>query len=194
MTDQGELAQLRREVEELRRNHSRGKLTVYLMGVVMLFGIAVETGVHARIAYAAPEPVATLLGPDSVLRVRGLVVTDARGIERVVIGAPVPNPMYLGKRGKRDGAVSGILMFDAMGTERNGYGTSDESDAMIFTMDNIAGQSALFLANPGTGTHLSTWDTKGNFVRIGVYDRPMLYIERDGRRLFTAPDSVGGTP
>jgi hypothetical protein len=129
-----------------------------------------------------------------VLRVRGLVVTDARGIERVVIGAPLPDPMYLGKRGRRQGPISGILMFDAMGTERNGYGTSDDSDEMIFTMDNIAGQSALFIANPGTGTHLSTWDAKGNYARIGVYDRPMLYLDRDGKRTFSAPDTVGGRP
>ena len=190
MTSEAELADLRRELAVLRLNQSSTRSALVLLFGIVACGVVFEMVTRTTLVYGADERTATLA--DSVLRVRGLIVTDAHGVERVVIGAPLPDPMFLGKRHQRQGKLSGILMFDAMGTERNGYGTSDESDEMIFTMDNIAGQSALFIANPGTGTHLTAWDTRGNSVRMGVYQRPMLYVEREGRRTFTAPDSGGG--
>jgi hypothetical protein len=35
--------------------------------------------------------------PEKILRVRGLVVVDENGMERVRIGAPLPDPPFLGK-------------------------------------------------------------------------------------------------
>jgi hypothetical protein len=59
-----------------------------------------------------------------VLTVKRLAVVDEKGTERVVIAAPLPDPIILGKRTKRDGPVSGILIFDPKGNERGGYVTS----------------------------------------------------------------------
>jgi hypothetical protein len=48
--------------------------------------------------------------PENLI-VKRLAVVDQKGTERVVISAPLPEPMINGKRGKRDDPVSGILMF-----------------------------------------------------------------------------------
>ena len=50
---------------------------------------------------------------------------DENGIERVRIGAPLPDPPLFGKRYKRSAGVSGILMTDADVNERSGYVTND---------------------------------------------------------------------
>ena len=51
-----------------------------------------------------------------ILTVRGLVVVDDKGVERVRIGAPLPDPVGNGRRVPRQGVVSGMLIFDAEGT------------------------------------------------------------------------------
>jgi hypothetical protein len=61
------------------------------------------------------------------LRVRKITVVDAKGTERLWIGAPVPNPIFQGKRVNRSGPVSGVVLLDADGNERGGYVTSDLS-------------------------------------------------------------------
>lgn len=75
--------------------------------------------------------------PDT-LRLRQLSIVDANGVERVRIGAPLPEPLMLGKRVPRDGSLSGILLFDAEGTERTGYATGDSYPNVIFTLDSCS--------------------------------------------------------
>lgn len=53
-----------------------------------------------------------------VLRVRGLIVEDEGGRERIVIGAPVPD----GKDGRRASASVGLVINDTAGFERFGLG------------------------------------------------------------------------
>ena len=72
--------------------------------------------VGSGIAAARKEP--------DTLRLRQLSIVDTNGVERVRIGAPLPEPPMLGKRFHRDGPISGILLFDAEGNERTGYATS----------------------------------------------------------------------
>src|ERR1700747_1766290 len=50
-----------------------------------------------------------------MLTVKRLAVVDEKGTERVVIAAPLPDPVIQGKRMKRDGPASGILIFDPKG-------------------------------------------------------------------------------
>jgi hypothetical protein len=50
-----------------------------------------------------------------VLTVKRIAVVDENGTERVVIAAPLSDPIIQGKRVKRDGAASGILIFDPKG-------------------------------------------------------------------------------
>jgi hypothetical protein len=79
------------------------------------------------------------MAPPESLTVKRLAVVDDKGTERVVIAAPLPDPLILGKRVKRDGPVSGILIFDPKGNERGGYVTSDSGDlAALITLDSRA--------------------------------------------------------
>ena len=50
-----------------------------------------------------------------MLTVKRLAVVDEKGTERIVIAAPLPDPLIQGKRVKRDGPASGILKFDPKG-------------------------------------------------------------------------------
>jgi hypothetical protein len=64
-----------------------------------------------------PMPVQAQVQPDKdgILRVRGLIVEDRNGHERVRLGAPLPDPMIHGVRYKRSGDISGLLISDAAG-------------------------------------------------------------------------------
>ena len=80
--------------------------------------------------------VARAAQPES-LTVKRLAVVDAKGTERVVISAPLPEPMINGRREKRDSPVSGMLIYDPKGNERGGYVTSDGGDlAALLTLDS----------------------------------------------------------
>jgi hypothetical protein len=130
---------------------------------------------------------------NSVLRVRGLVVVDENGTERVHIGAPLPNPLGLGKRSKRLGSVSGILLMDDEGNERSGYVTSDVAGEVFLTLDNVGGQAAMFYANPHTGSQLYVTDNdNGNLVEMNATGKnPGVKIVRQGKTVFQAPEAGG---
>lgn len=132
----------------------------------------------------------TKITPDSVLRVRGLIVVDEKGKERVQIGAPLPDPLLLGKRYKRNGSISGILLMDGEGNERSGYFTSDEPGTVALTLDTVQGQTAHFLANDEYGANLQMFDRDhGHSVEMyAVGDAPSLVITRGGKTLFQLPE------
>jgi hypothetical protein len=80
--------------------------------------------------------VARAAQPESLI-VKRLAVVDAKGTERVVISAPLPEPIINWKREKRDSSVSGMLIYDPKGNERGGYVTSDGGDlAALLTLDS----------------------------------------------------------
>ncbi len=71
-----------------------------------------------------------------VLKVRGLIIVDERGRERIFVGSPVPDP----KEGARRKPATGITINDPAGFERFGVGLF-EDNRMIMGFD----------APPGTG-------------------------------------------
>jgi hypothetical protein len=121
------------------------------------------------------------------LRVRELAVVDERGTERVLIAAPVPDPMIAGKRHKRDGAVSGIIIADATGTERGGFVTGDGYANAIFTLDGQGFQTTLLLAEPDGSTLFRIWNQDKGSVTMGVSDNPFLNVKQNGKPLFVTP-------
>jgi hypothetical protein len=52
-----------------------------------------------------------------MVRTRGLIVVDEHGVERVVIGAPIPEPA-----GRRIAPSTGLVINDSAGAERFGVG------------------------------------------------------------------------
>ncbi|TWI77923.1 hypothetical protein IQ13_4164 [Lacibacter cauensis] len=102
---------------------------------------------------------------DKILKVRGLVVVDSLGIERVIIGSPLPtaqssfgNRIYPREKGA---AVSGVMLYDAEGQERGGYVTDDDYGNVFLTLDSKTSQSFLAIAEPNGSTALQLWDRKG---------------------------------
>jgi hypothetical protein len=55
-------------------------------------------------------------GEPEVLRVRGIIVVDAQGRERIHLGSPVPDPI----EGRRVQAATGLVINDTLGLERFG--------------------------------------------------------------------------
>ncbi len=132
------------------------------------------------------------LRDDGLLRVRGLSVVDANGVERVRIGAPLPAPLDLGKRFPRGGEIGGLLLFDAEGNERSGYVTSDDYPNVFFTLDSIGRQQVLFMADPGGEPFLRLWYGDAA-VETSVGDAgPQLKLTRGRDVLFEAPPPAAG--
>jgi hypothetical protein len=140
-----------------------------------------------------PEASAQTRRTNDILTVRGLVVVDERGVERVRIGAPLPDPVVQGKRVPRQGEVSGILIFDADGDERGGYVTNSRGDAFL-TLDAKEAQQTIFLANRDGGANLAVWSGRNrndNYVSVRAVPTPLIEIVQGGKRVFTAggPDA-----
>jgi hypothetical protein len=123
-----------------------------------------------------------------IIRARGLIIVDEKGTERVVIGAPVPDPMILGRRHKRDGPMSGVIILDATGTERGGYVTDDRGGNALFTLDGQGFQTVLLLAEPDGGPTFRIWDRSHSSITMGAWeDGPFLNLKREGSPVFVAP-------
>jgi hypothetical protein len=184
--DDTALARLERSVLSLeRRNRRLTRLVCGLLGTWLL----------ALTGFAALEARARTTQDvnSDVLRVRGLVVVDQNGTERVRIEAPLPDPIMLGKRIPRGGAVSGILLFDEEGNERSGYVTSDGYPNVFFTLDGLAQQHVLFLAEPQGSATLRLWSGDRNVVDLGVDEQaPHLKLSSQGNSLFAQPAPVAG--
>lgn len=128
--------------------------------------------------------------PD-VLRVRQLTVVDDRGVERVRLGAPLPEPLILGKRIHRGGAVSGVMIYDAEGNERGGYVTSDGYPNAFLTLDGLDSQHVLLICEPQGSPALLMWDDKKGAVRLQVDEgEGQLRLARAGKVLTQLPAEV----
>ncbi len=147
-----------------------------VLAVVILFGMLVF---KTRMAGGSAT--------DDILRVRGLVVVDENGTERVWIGAPLPEPLILGKRFPRGGNVSGVMLYDDEGNERGGYVTSDDFPNVFFTLDSLGKQHVLFLAEPQGDTALWIWNGENAF-RLNVGEEGAgLKISSGGGTIFEVP-------
>ena len=83
---------------------------------------------------------------------REIIIVDETGRERVVIGAPLPEPRLAGARSKRGDPVSGVLLFDSEGNERGGYVTGDgPSGGASLTLDEV-GRASVSLSADARGT------------------------------------------
>jgi hypothetical protein len=162
--DESRLALLQIEIGQLRRGYRRLQwLLVLSIGAAasLVPGIL---GMPGRVTAASVKT-----DRDGVLHVRGVVVEDRSGHERVRLGAPLPDPVIHGVRLKRKGAISGVLISDSNGNERGGYVTGDASGEAFLSLDSEDEQQVLFLANPGGGVNFDIFDSKGNEAAIRVF-------------------------
>jgi hypothetical protein len=91
------------------------------------------------------------------IRLRKLVVLDQERKERIVIAAPLPDPLVNGRRMKRGTGVSARVQFkDPDGTERGGIASEDDGSFM-FGIDDERGRERAHLyytPNRGSGVYL----------------------------------------
>ncbi|MFN2602527.1 MAG: hypothetical protein ABR582_07215 [Gemmatimonadaceae bacterium] len=141
-------------------------------------------------AFVRPTNQPSLMGfaKDSVLVLRALSIVDSRGVERVRIAAPLPDPIMLGRRYERGDPVSGILIFDSEGNERGGYITDEERNAAL-TLDEI-NRAAIHIGTNDRGeAHFSLSNGRGGYAIFGM--RPTgSFLALDGKNVATISDSA----
>ncbi len=137
----------------------------------------------------------------SVLRVRGLIVVDSAGRERIFLGAPVPDP----QEGKRISPSVGLTVNDSAGNERFGLGLQSNGrftmgfDAPPHTGDDRNRERITLVADEQGGAYVRMLDRRTRaqaFLRLG--DDDAAYLEflpwTDGviqtRRLRFGPDTL----
>jgi hypothetical protein len=144
------------------------------------------------VTIARRENVRADSSPQSVT-VKRLAVVDDRGIERVVIAAPLPDPVVHGKRFKREGIVSGILIYDSKGDERGGYVTNDaESSGAFLTLDSEDGQVFMAYANASgkDGATVNLQSDKGHSISLTTYEQPRIQMRQGGKIIQKIPETA----
>lgn len=182
-----ELMHLRRELSGLQRE-IRLQRRLLIVALISIAGMCVSN-------LGRPETVAAQTVPekDGVLRVRGLVVEDQSGHERLRLGAPLPDPIVRGVRRKRSGAVSGLLIADANGNERGGFVTADASGEAFLGLDSEDEQKVLLLANPKGGVNFILTNNDGNSVQLTSFaNGPKLTMRKANQIVAELPMSPKG--
>lgn len=151
--------------------------------VNIAFAVAAFVIAGSLVATVTAQP-----GSPDVLRIRQLTIVDEKGTDRLVLGAPLPNPVVNGRRVPRSGAISGMVVLDANGNERGGFATGDASAEAFIGLDSEKSQEVLLLANPDGGSHLSISDGNRNLARLGVLGgKPTLVVQQGGKKIFEQP-------
>ena len=122
-----------------------------------------------------------------------LAVVDDKGVERIVMSAPLPDIMSHGKHFKREGAISGILIYDSQGNERGGYVTNDgENSGAFLTLDSEDSQVFTAYANPSSkdGATVSLQSDKGDSVSLTTYQQPRIQMRQNGKIVEKIPASA----
>ena len=154
------------------------------------------TGFVNQPANQARGPVArfTTAAVDS-LEVRQIVVRDASGVPRAMLGAPLPEPVMLGKRFRRRGDVSGLMLYDSEGNERGGYVTGDSGRGAALTLDEINRAAVHLGVNERGEMHLTMSNGQGHWSGLGITPRgSYLQLGTAGKVVFDAVDSARRAP
>jgi hypothetical protein len=157
-------------IDRLTKLNRRLIYLVCIVSCVSLVSVVFLYRDHRKTAHAGGE-----------LRVRAITIVDDHGVERVKIAAPLPDPITLGKRGKRDDSISGILIYDARGNERGGYATDNSVGNSFLTLDSDRMQAVTLVAYPGGGAELGVQNEKKDAVALSaVNDGPKVRLVRAG--------------
>jgi len=111
----------------------------------------------------------------------GMLVLDENGIDRLAVGDSTPDPNI----GKRIGAGPGLIVNDAQGFERTGYGmlTVAGRDRVVLGLDGNDGQEAVVLSvQDGGHAGLSVRGAGGRSIFLGARDSVVGLALRKGQR------------
>jgi hypothetical protein len=163
----------------LETRHIRMVRSLWLLATIMVAGIVVLR--ERPVAASAAEN-------HGILRVKGLVIVDENGTDRVWIGSPLPGQLVNGKREQRPSRQAGIVLYDDKGIERSGYVTDDKSGNVFLSLDDRHKQEAVFAADAERGTVLRLWYDKDSAeIRVDPDDpngTPSLKLVRAGKTIY----------
>ena len=141
---------------------------------------------------------------ESRLRVRSLEVVDEHGAVRVLIAAPLPNPVSGGKESPRRSPAYGVQFNDAKGNEYGGLTIADDG-ALVHCFDWAQGEATCMFAMPsgeaGFEVKASQDKTRGqlllspngdvSLVLNDAVERPRirLRVSADGKTVSEIPKS-----
>ncbi len=117
-----------------------------------------------------------------VIKTRSLIIVDDKGRERVIMGAPVPDPPIEGR--KRINPAHGMIILDQQGYERFGVGLMDNGqmamgfDALPGKGDDRNRERLHFVADPEGGAMIRFLNKKTSvpgWLKLGEDDN--LYLE-----------------
>ncbi len=132
--------------------------------------------------------------PQRIVHARGVVISDAAGQARLILGAPVPDPTIAGKpAGPRATPLSGLILLGPDGSERGGYGTSDAGGEALLTLDDASGATEVFkvVANPDRGATLMVKHQNNTGAMLTSWQgKPeLMFIDDSGRSFHVHPDT-----
>lgn len=183
MVEKGILARLDLLEGQLRRTKHRAQLhkAAWIMLAIALALVFFGTE-RLGVAQVQYQPV-------QKIRVRELDIVDAKGRERIVIAAPLPEPLVDGKVGHRVRPVSAAVQFKAAnGNEQGGIAMSDDGSMLVgiddergherahlyylpkrgsgvaLTGENGTQSASLLIPNGGVNPTLSMTDTTGKVI------------------------------
>jgi hypothetical protein len=149
---------------------------------IKLLRIALLAGVFAVIALSAIENTSAQTAPPSVLRVRGLIVEDAQGRPRIMIGAPVPTAAG---RVRNDSAF-GLLYLNENGLDQVALG--DVPDPQVLgTVRKRIRKSVGIVLNDSKGDERAGFGVTENGVVLGLD-----YPGKEALTLFASPAGYTG--
>jgi len=175
-------SELEASIRRIERNYRVLVLALSLAFVIVFFHFWTVRSIKA----ATPD----------VLRARELVITDGNGIERVIIGAPLPGQWESGKvntrRVERPFRQAGILIFDKDGIERGGYVTEDVHDNALLTLDDKQRQEVLLVTGSEPTSSFRMWTGKDSLeLRVDPdLDGPVFRMIRNGKPVFEQPQAA----
>lgn len=148
---------------------------------VMAFAV-IASFIAGAVATSGLVTITSAQSPVQRLTVRELTIVDEKGVPRVRLAAPLPDPIVLGKRVPRQGVVSGVMLYDEDGDERGGYVTESHGDVFL-SLDAKQSQQAVFVGNRDGGANLSVWsgaNRNDNYVSVQAVPKPLIEIKEGG--------------
>jgi len=132
---------------------------------------------------------------ERVITARGLVIRDASGQARVILGAPVPDPLTRDARqGPRASPLSGMVLLGTDGAERGGFGTAELGDEAILTLDDATGTTEVFkvTANPDRGATLviKHQNSTGAMLTSWQGKPELIFVNDNGQSHYVSPNAA----
>jgi len=128
---------------------------------------ALEWRLRVTIALCAATTGAVLLSAwqradhHNVITGKRVIIEDDKGVHRLILGAPAPDPVMGGKTQKRRSPFNGLVINDAAGNEQGAIGAMDDG-TMVMCFDQKGRERVCSYVLPGGQAGVKVSDPQGN--------------------------------